>query len=142
MKRLFNSCSLSPVIKNAKRMPSSGSYYALIAGAETRVIKPCFEDLNHCLIVRYILVHTETHDVFDIEESYSVLKDNPRTQDFVAFLNHHGCDFSSEDDMIGLTAVVEVANELLGGYIHPTISFRPWALSRAIQGYADETRPI
>lgn len=142
MKRIFNFGSITPVIKHAKRMPYPGCYFMMIIDAVTRAIRPVDPEQEHCLIVSCKLVNADTFETFEFEETFSVYKGNPRTEDFLAFLECHGCDLMSDFDMVGLTAVVEVTNEYLGGYVHPTISFRPWALSRAIQGYADETRPI
>lgn len=142
MKKLFNLGSLSPVIKNARRLPYPGTYRMVIADVETRAIKPVCPEQIHCLVVSFMLINVDTYESFDFVETYGVYKGNPRTEDFLAFLEYHGCDFLSDLDIVGLTAVVEVSNEYLGGYMHPTISFRPWALSRAIQGYYDETRSL
>ena len=142
MKRILNSGSITPVIKNAKRMPYPGSYFMMILDAVTRAIRPVYPEQEHCLIVRFKLVNVDTFETFEFEETFSVYKGNPRTEDFLAFLECHGCDLMSDLDMVGLTGVVEVTSECLGGYMHPMISFRPWALSRAIQGYYDETRSI
>ena len=142
MKRLFNFGSLSPVLRNTKHMPHPGWYKMLIADVETRAIKAVYPEQFHCLVVLFQLTNVDTGEAFDFSETYSVYKGSPKTQDFLAFLEYHGCDLLSDHDMVGLTGVVEVTNEYLGGYVHPTISFRPWALSRAIQGYADETRSL
>ena len=121
-----------PIIKKAKNLPCPGVYRAIISGIQTRAINPLTQNEEFCLIVEYKLMNIKTHDFLDFTETYSVYKGNPRIADFEAFLSYHGCDLTSDDDIIGITADVEVVNEYIGGYIHPIISYRQYGVDRTL----------
>ena len=142
MKIVLNQNGYSPIVTETDRLPVPGSYYALITDTVTHLIDPFYEEQETCLVVEYRLVNTETLDVFEFEESYYPYNDNPRTEDFLAFLKTHGCDFTSDDEIIGIKATVNVVYEVLGGCVHPMISFRPWGVSQALIGMPDEALPF
>ena len=131
MKKIYNLESTIPVVKNAEHLPTPGRYSAIISDVETRMIEPLAENEELCLIVGYKLVNLETKEKFDFVETYGLYHQNPRSVNFEAFLNRCGCDLTSDDDIIGITADVEVVNEYIGGYIHPIISYRQYGINRA-----------
>lgn len=142
MKIVISQNGYSPIITESDRLPVPGSYYALITDVTTHLIEPFYEEQETCLVVTYKLVNTTTLDVFEFEESYYPYKGNPRTEDFLAFLKAHGYDFTSDEDIVGLRATLDVVYEVLGGCVHPMISFRSWGISQALQGIPDEALPF
>ena len=142
MKIVINRNGYSPIVKAHDNLPTPGTYYALITDFTMHLIEPFYEEQETCLVVAYRLVNTETLEVFDFEESYYPYKDSPRAEDFVAFLKSYGHDFTSDDDVVGLRATLEVVYEVLGGCVHPMLSFRPWGISQALQGISDEALPF
>ena len=132
----------STIVKQPDKLPFPGRYYALITDVVTHLIEPFYEQEETCLIVTFRLVHTETLEVFEFEESFYPYMNNPRAEDFLAFLRSRGYDFASDDKIIGLRATVNVVYEVLGGMAHPIISFRAWGIAQAIQGCSDEELPF
>ena len=142
MKVVINQNGYDPIITKFDRLPVPGSYYALITGVETQLIEPFYDEQETCLLVTYKLVHTETLEAFEFQETYYPYNNNPRAEDFLAFLKTYGYDFTSDDDLIGLKATLEVTYEVFGGMAHPVISYRPWGISQALHGITDETAPF
>jgi hypothetical protein len=142
MKIVLSKDGYSSIVKMTDNLPVPGRYYILITDAVTHLIEPFYEEQETCLVVSYKLANTETLEVFEFEESYYPYTDNPRTKDFLAFLNMHGYDFLSDDEIVGIKATVDIVYEVLGGCVHPMLSFRPWGISQALQGISDETLPF
>ena len=142
MKKVYDMESMIPSVKNIKRLPYPGRYLAMICDVETRMIEPLAESEELCLVVTYKLINVETKELFDFVETYGLYHANSRSADFKAFLTQYSCDLLSDDDIVGITADVEIVNEYIGGFMHPVISYCNWGLNQALQAYGDETRPI
>ena len=137
MKKIYNMDSMTPAVRNTRRLPYPGRYHAMVSDVQTRLIEPLASKEEFCLIVAYKLIHAETGESFDFTETYSVYAGNPRTKDFEAFLARYDRDFTSDDDIIGITADVDIVNECIGGFMHPVISYRPWGVAQAVQELAN-----
>lgn len=138
MKKIICPFENTPVIEDITSLPVPGSYYAVITDCETKVIEPSYKDQDTCLVVHYRLIQTDTLEIYDFTETFYPYKSNARTDDFLTFLKCHGYDFTSDDEIIGLRATVEVIYEFVGGYMHPVISYRSWGLSHALEHYSNE----
>ena len=132
MKKVYDMESMIPSVKNIKRLPYPGRYFAMICDVETRMIEPLVENEELCLIVTYKLINAETKDLFDFVETYGLYHANPRSADFNAFLTQHGCDLTSDDDIVGITADVDIVNEYIGGFMHPVISYRRYGIDKTL----------
>ena len=142
MKKIYDLESTTPTAKSIVTLPYPGRYTAMICNVETRMIEPLVENEELCLVVTYMLINSETKELFDLVETYGLYHANPRSIDFKAFLDQHGFDLLSDDDIIGITADVEIVNEYIGGFMHPVISYRRWGIDKALQSYGDEKRSI
>lgn len=126
MKNISNFYPHYPELKDVETLPPPGKYYALITGVDTCLIAG-FEGVpKKCLVVSYKLASVDTLEVYALSETYFLDEKNARSEDFLAFLQTHGLNFTSECEMIGLKATVEVTYDFLAGYVYPIISFRKW----------------
>ena len=141
MLRILDNFSYSPIIEKADVLPAPGIYDFLITDSATRVVEPFLNDEEFCKVVTYKLVNKDTLDTYIFEESYYPFN-NPRTEDFMAFLESHDHIFSEDDGIIGLRGTVEIFYDVLGGFAHPVISFRPWSISKAFEGCPEELLPF
>ena len=138
MEKLLNNRIYTPIIEDEYLLPRQGKYHARITDVETREILPLGDEIEFCVIVKFRLVDVDTYDVYDFVETF-LPYNNSRTEDFLAFLNCHGYDFTSDDEIVGLKDIVEVVYTAIGGYVHPEISFRPWGLAQAAPNCTEET---
>ena len=142
MKRIYDVGSKTPTVKNVTPLPYPGRYIAMICDVATRMIEPLAENEELCLVVTYKLINVKTKELFDFVETYGLYHANSRSADFKAFLTQYSCDLLSDDDIVGITADVDIVNEYIGGFMHPVISYRRWGIDKALQSYGDEKRSI
>lgn len=142
MKKILNDFSFSPIIEEVPSLPVPGRYHSLITDFETKLVAPCFDDQDMCIMVRYLLINVSTFDVYDFTETYFPYKGNPRTDDFIAFLEYHGYDLASDNEIIGLKSTIEIVHEFIGGYFHPIISYRPWGRPKCYPENPDQDIPF
>ena len=141
MLRILDNFSYSPIIEKADVLPVPGIYDFLITDSATIVVEPFLNDEEFCKVVTYKLVNKDTLDDYVLEESYYPFN-NPRTEDFIAFLGSHNHIFSEDDGIIGLRGTVEIFYDVFGGFAHPVISFRPWSISKELQECSEDLLPI
>ena len=131
-----------PIIESTSKLPIPGRYYAMITDIQHHCIEPVYEDQEFCTVVTYKLVHEVTLDVYEFYEAYYPYNDNPRTNDFVAFLKTRGYNLTDDFELVGIRTTVDIVYEVLGSCIHPVISYRPWWISQQLSNCADETCPL
>ena len=141
MLRILDNFSYSPIIEKADKLPVPGMYDFIITDSATVEVEPFLHQEDFCKVVTYKLVNKDTFDTFVFEESYYPFK-NPRTEDFSAFLESYDHTFSEDDGIIGLRGTAEIFYDVFGGFAHPVISFRPWSMSKALQGCPIELLPF
>lgn len=141
MIRILDPFSYAPIIEKADKLPVPGNYDFIIIDSATREVEPFLHSEDFCKVVTYKLLNKDTFDTYVFEESYYPFK-NPRTEDFSAFLESYDYTFSEDDGIIGLRGHAEIFYDVLGGFAHPMLSFRPWSISKALQGYPEDLLPF
>ena len=119
---LLNVGTLEPVVSPmAKNLPIIGEYYSEITDVVTETVGDLNDAEDFCLVIEYHMRHIYSDREFDFKETYTLLKTNPRINEFDMYLKEHGLDTTMDSELIGIREKIKITYEYLGGFAYPLI---------------------
>lgn len=101
--------------------PDPGEYLSVVEEAYMTVIEPFYGNNDTCFVIKYQLVNLKTFEVIHFSETYSMYKDNPRSEELFEYLQKNLPLHEQFEDLIGMREQLKITWEVLGGYAYPIV---------------------
>lgn len=120
MKQLRHFCTGEAIIELQTKIPPVGEYYSIVIDCDCIPI----DEKKHCLYIKYHLVNCETLDDYEFAETYYLGGNNPKTANFIQYLEENLIDYEFAEEYIGTRDKLTISVDYLGGMEHPFIAKR------------------